>query len=1602
MMTNYALRGTQCPPAFCAWSQRRVAAWLFSLGLLLVISLPARAQSYLTEVGSPTFTTAVPVRNGFVNVANGNLHLTIPLTTLPGRGKLTYSAGIAYDSRIWQAENNVWEPNNIGVTWDGWRLVTSGPGTPGDSEFSFYCLDHLGDVIGERDKFYNYTWTAPDGTTRVFPITLWQYSGSGSGCTGTSNGNGSSYANDSSGYYMTVVSYGVSEVLAPDGTQVYPQYKDTNGNYYSEDKNFNVIDTLGRTPVTVTSDYNGHSNETLYAVLNSQGTTSPYVVTTESIPVHTAFGKSGVTEYSGNITVIQSIQLPDGTSYQFSYDQGSASGHYGELTGITLPTGGTISYTYTNFGGVNQWVSSYSEGSNTWNYSFTTTSSCPAGYTGGNIVTLKKPSGDKAVYTFCLSNGAWQSQVQYESSSGTVYRTVADSWTNQNQTNYQRIVETVTDQVPSGSLARARQWTYGSFDMPNVTEVQEWKYYSGSRPTNPDRQTVITYNTNSNYVNANIINLPTEITVENGSGGTVSDTKISYDGSALTSQTGVVNHDDTNYGTGNTVRGNPTTIQRLVSGSTYLTTSTMAYDMTGQMLSTTDSKNNTTSLSYSDNFYNDAIPPTSYSPSTKTNAYLTQATLPIIGAGSFGYYWGSGQLTYSKDQNGQSTYHHYIDDFDRPTETLPPIGWNLTTYASTETQIDSYLGITDTTPSASCSSCRHDQAVLDSLGRPTDGYLVSDPDGETTVATSYDSNDRVSQSDYPYRGTVNAYDQYTYDPVDRVTTVTHADSTSASIAYGASVSGTGVNTSQLCSSSTYGYGYPTLATDEAGKMREIWTDGFGRTIEVDEPNSSGSLTENTCYSYDLNNNLTQVVSATSQTRSYSYDDLSRVLSVSVPETNVGGTQYSTTYAYLSSGSACSGDPTAVCSRTDPRGITSTYTYDALNRLTKITYSDSTPTVTYCYDGSNSTCISGGYSSTNGEGRRTAMSDGSGSTGWSYDADGRIVTEKRTIGTVTKTISYSYNEDGSIASISYPGGRVITYATGDAERALSAVDSSNNINYALMASYSAAGAVSGVIYGRVSGGFNGTTEARQYNNRLEITSITASSSNGNAMNLSPCYTAFTLSSSSCSGTATGNNGSVTGIVNGVDSNTTLGFSYDTLNRILSALTKSSSGNDCWGQGFGPDVVANLTSISVSQCTAGSLSATTDGYNHLSNTGYSYDHAGDMTSDGSYTYTYDAEQRITSAHGWSYAYDGNGLRVEKTNSKLYWRSLTGDVLEETGPSGILYDDYIYFAGRKIASISNDGVVNFYYADTLGTIHTITNGTGTACYDATFTPYGQEMLNPNISQTCSSNYKFTGYEYDSETGLYYAQARYYNPRLGRFMSADPLAGDVGDPQSLNRYAYVANNPENLIDPQGLTLTDIGGGCMIYSQSWGVGQVDANGKPIGDSSSGVDSTILCGFGSEGDMMTGVALQYPDEEAFNQAMLANAEKALSLLNLKQQKQAQRQQRFNQCVAQAAQAENHALKNSIAETASGGLAFLVAIGTGFVVADAGVAEFSEGAFGKISGIKTVARGSFLGSGFGMFTGYAYFKGIADTTNALNTYDQAVATCQAQTGYPNVP
>jgi RHS repeat-associated protein len=149
----------------------------------------------------------------------------------------------------------------------------------------------------------------------------------------------------------------------------------------------------------------------------------------------------------------------------------------------------------------------------------------------------------------------------------------------------------------------------------------------------------------------------------------------------------------------------------------------------------------------------------------------------------------------------------------------------------------------------------------------------------------------------------------------------------------------------------------------------------------------------------------------------------------------------------------------------------------------------------------------------------------------------------------------------------------------------------------------------------------------------------------------------------------------------------------------------------------------------------------------------------------------------------------------------KSRGGDTLAETDSTGSTananYHEYVLFAGRRIArSDPSSGSVYFFFADQLGSMRSATTANGTVCFQSDYTPYGQEI---NYTNSCPQHYKFTGYERDSETNLDYASARYYSSRLGRFLSADHLPGNIYDPQSLNRYAYVANRPLNAVDPTG-----------------------------------------------------------------------------------------------------------------------------------------------------------------------------------------------------------
>jgi RHS repeat-associated protein len=252
------------------------------------------------------------------------------------------------------------------------------------------------------------------------------------------------------------------------------------------------------------------------------------------------------------------------------------------------------------------------------------------------------------------------------------------------------------------------------------------------------------------------------------------------------------------------------------------------------------------------------------------------------------------------------------------------------------------------------------------------------------------------------------------------------------------------------------------------------------------------------------------------------------------------------------------------------------------------------------------------------------------------------------------------------------------------------------------------------------------------------------------------------------------------------------------------------------------------------------ATYNGYNQLSWTSVnaagsnvSYDAAGNMLYDGRNSYLYDAEGRVCAVQEvvsgttflTGYVYDASGTRVARDSLTTFscnfssngykintsWvLGLGGEQVTEysvSGSPGSYSSTWAHtnvFAGGKLLATYNGTDTYFALEDWLGTKRAESSAGG--CF-STFTglPFG-DGLTPSGNCTDATEHHFTGKERDAESGNDYFEARYYSSAMGRFMSPDWSAkvqpvpyAKLGDPQSLNLYAYVGNNPMIHIDADG-----------------------------------------------------------------------------------------------------------------------------------------------------------------------------------------------------------
>ncbi len=392
---------------------------------------------------------------------------------------------------------------------------------------------------------------------------------------------------------------------------------------------------------------------------------------------------------------------------------------------------------------------------------------------------------------------------------------------------------------------------------------------------------------------------------------------------------------------------------------------------------------------------------------------------------------------------------------------------------------------------------------------------------------------------------------------------------------------------------------------------------------------------------------------------------------------------------------------------------------------------------------------------------------------------------------SKTINYSYNAVGALSSVGTN---------------LLGTDPSNTTNVLNTTSFRATGAIRQLNYG------NGLQLTMTYNANRQQPLTMKVGPNGTGTIVNYTYDYYDANGY--------NNNRIRKITDNVDSAYTVQYNYDDYNRLANAQGGVQGGTysrvyqyDHFGNlrqvggAGGPHATytLNYDNNATGAPATNRIASVTEGTTQP----FTYDAAGDLTAGDGMTYAYDGASRLSSVNGGAlgqYGYDGDGMRVKKVEggaTVFYVRSSKlGQVAFEVAGASVQRAYVLLLNGRQFALQSYDG--NFYWIhhNRLGSSKKWTNTSGNVVYSGEFDPHGQTLA--ETGSTLLHTKKFAGYERDA-TGLDYANARTYTSNRGRFMQPDPAgmqAIDMRRPQSLNRYAYVQNDPINYIDRSGKNL--------------------------------------------------------------------------------------------------------------------------------------------------------------------------------------------------------
>jgi RHS repeat-associated protein len=140
----------------------------------------------------------------------------------------------------------------------------------------------------------------------------------------------------------------------------------------------------------------------------------------------------------------------------------------------------------------------------------------------------------------------------------------------------------------------------------------------------------------------------------------------------------------------------------------------------------------------------------------------------------------------------------------------------------------------------------------------------------------------------------------------------------------------------------------------------------------------------------------------------------------------------------------------------------------------------------------------------------------------------------------------------------------------------------------------------------------------------------------------------------------------------------------------------------------------------------------------------------------------------------------------------------VLYETDANNNIMAEYTWDYQGNPVTMTKGGVTYYYHMNGHGDVTALTDANGNVVAQYQYDAWGN-IISQTGTMASSNPYRYAGYRYDEETGLYYLMARYYDANIGRFITRDTFHGFEDDPQSLNLYTYTKNNPVMYVDPDG-----------------------------------------------------------------------------------------------------------------------------------------------------------------------------------------------------------